>query len=286
MKKLIILALCISPAHSAVLWTDNFEGYNLAGPADNLETQSAGSWLTDPQNTAAIAVIANSGLPTSFGGKSLAVGGIDPGGATTTLGVAYALSPVEAGFDPETSAPFTELSFSADFILNSGTGGSLVDDFRLSFADLKGTELAALLFTQALDGAGAPLPGYATIVRGNVKQAYNTQVLIALNSGFRINLVMSPLLNKWSGSINELNIGPFSMFANVDLTQNAGPPVPEATIGSFAIDWMKKDGADEWGSNYLIADNFILQSQTPVPEPSVPLMISVFTLGAFLRRRR
>ena len=284
MKKLIILALCISPAHSAVLWTDNFEGYNLAGPADNLETQSAGSWLTDPEKTAAIAVIANSGLPTSFGGKSLAVGGIDPGGATTTLGVAYALSPVEAGFDPATSASFTELSFSADFILNTGTGGSLVDDFRLSFADLQGTELAALLFTRALDGAGVPLPGYATIVRSNVKQAYNTQVLIALNSGFRINLVMSPLLNKWSGSINELNSGPFSMFSNVDLTQNAGPPVPGATIGSFAIDWMKN--GSNWGSNYLIADNFILQSQTPVPEPSVPLMISVFTLGAFLRRRR
>ena len=284
MKKLIILALCISPAHSAVLWTDNFEGYNLVGPADNLETQSAGSWLTDPQNTTAIAVIANSGLPTSFGGKSLAVGGIDPGGATTTLGVAYALSPEATGFNPTASAPFTELSFSADFILNSGAGGSLVDDFRLSFEDLKGTELAALLFTQALDGAGAPVPGYATIVRSNVKQAYNTQVLIALNSGFRINLVMSPLLNKWSGSINELNSGPFSMFANVDLTQNEGPPVPEATIGSFAIDWMKN--GSNWGSNYLIADNFILQSQTPVPEPSVPLMISVFTLGAFLRRRR
>lgn len=283
MKKLIILALCISPAHSAVLWTDNFEGYNLAGPAD-LETQSAGSWLTDPANTAAIGVIANSGLPTSFGGKSLAVGGIDPGGATTTLGVAYALSPVQAGFDPVTSAPFTELSFSADFILNSGAGGSLVDDFRLSFADLQGTELATLLFTQALDGAGAAVPGYATIVRSNTKQAYNTQVLIALNSGFRVNLVMSPLLNKWSGSINDLNNGPFSMFSNVDLTQNEGPPAPEATIGSFAIDWMKN--GSNWGSNYLIADNFILQSQTPVPEPSVPLMISVFTLGAFLRRRR
>jgi hypothetical protein len=285
MKKLIALALGILPAHSAVLWTENFESYNTG--LDNLEDQSNGDWLTDPEATPAIAVLANSGLPSNFGGKSLAVGGLNPGGPATTLGVAYALSPVSAGFDPLESDPETELSFSVDLILNSGSGQSLVDDFRFSFTDLNGTELTTLLFTQALDGNGVAIDGFASVIRSNMggpSGVYNTQALISLNGAFTLNLVMSPLLNKWSGSIGIASGGSFSLFSNVDLTQNPGPPQPEATVGSFAIDWIK--GGNTFGDNFLIADNFLLQSQSPIPEPGTPLLISLSALGCILRRRR
>lgn len=286
MKLLIALALGILPAHSATLWTENFETYDVG--LDNLEDQSEGAWLTDPVATPAIAVLSNigSGLPSSFGGKSLAVGGLDTDGTEVTLGVAYALSPVAAGFDPAASDPETELSFSVDLILNSGSGQSLVDDFRFSFTDLNGTELTTLLFTQALDGNGDVNPGFASVIRSNMAAngVFNTQALISLNAAFTLNLVMNPLLNKWSGSISLLEGGSFSLFSNVDLTQNPGPPAPEATVGSFAIDWIK--GGASWGDNFLIADNFLLQSQVPVPEPGAPLLISLSALGCILRRRR
>ncbi len=285
MKRLIALAVGILPAHSAVLWTESFENYDTG--QNNLETQSGGAWLTDPQETESIAVIANSGLPSSFGSKSLAVGGVPTGGLETTLGVAYALSPEETAFDPVLYDPETELSFSADFILNTGAGSTtlLLDDFRLSFADLQGTELATLLFTQARNSNGDALPGFATVIRSNMNGVYNTQALISLNAAFTLNLVMSPLLNKWSGSIGVPgSSGSFSLFSNVDLTQNPGPPLPEATVGSFAIDWIK--GGTEWGDNYLVADNFALQSQTPIPEPGAPLLIAISAVGSLLRRRR
>jgi hypothetical protein len=286
MKKLVILALGILPAHSAVLWMENFEDYDTG--ISNLEDQSEGAWLTDPEGTTSIAVISNSALPANFGGKSLAVGGLDPGTAATTLGVAYALSPEAAGFDPVASSPKTELNFSADFILNTGgtTTTLLLDDFRLSFADLNGRELSTLLFTQARDGAGNLIPGSATIIRSNGAPGgvYNTQALISLNAAFSLNLVMNPLLNKWSGSIGIPTGGSFSLFSNVDLTQNPGPPVPDATVGSFAIDWIK--GGTSFGENYLTADNFLLQSQLPIPEPGAPLLISLSALGCILRRRR
>lgn len=286
MKKLIVLALGILPAHSAVLWTESFEAYDTG--IDNLEDQSGGDWWTDPEATPSIAVIPNSNLPASFGGKSLAIGGVDTGGLETTLGVAYALAPEAAGFDPVLQDPETELSFSADFILNTGGSSTtlLVDDFRLSFADLSGTELSTLLFTQARDGNGDVNPGFATIIRSNGTPTgvFNTQILISLNAAFTLNLVMNPLLNKWSGSVAIPGGGSFSLFSNVDLTQNPGPPAPEATVGSFAIDWIK--GGTSWGDNYLLADNFLLQSQVPVPEPGAPLLISLSALGCILRRRR
>jgi hypothetical protein len=285
MKKLIILALGILPAHSAVLWMEDFEAYDTG--LDNLEDQSGGDWLTDPEATPSIAVISNSGsgLSASFGGKSLAVGGLDPLTATATLGVAYALAPEAAGFDPLDEAPETELSFSADFILRPGGSSPtlLVDDFRLSFADLNGTELSTLLFTQARAGNGDVNPGFATIIRSNSAPGgvFNTQALISLNAAFTLNLVMNPLLNKWSGSVAIPGGGSFSLFSNVDLTQNQGT---EPTVGSFAIDWIK--GGASWGDNYLLADNFLLQSQVPVPEPGAPLLISLSALGCILRRRR
>jgi len=282
MKNLLFFTLAILPAHSTVLWTENFESYDLN--VDNLEAQSGGAWLTDPVETPAIAVVGNSALPSAFGGQSLAVGGLPTDDSEATLGVAYALSPVDAGFDPAASHPETELTFAVDLILNTGSGQSLVDDFRFSFTDLNGTELATLLFTQALDSNGDAIDGFATVIRSNMNDAFNTQALISLNAAFTLNLVMNPLLNKWSGSIGSLGGGSFALFANVDMTQNAGPPAPEATVGSFAIDWIK--GGTSWGDNFLVADNFLLQSQVPVPEPGVPLLLSSFALAAFVRRRR
>lgn len=282
MKKLLLSTLAVLPAHATVLLTENFESYDLG--FDNLEAQSGGAWLTDPVETPAIAVVGNSGLPVAFGSKSLAVGGLPTDDSEFTPGVAYALSPESAGFDPALSQPETELSFAVDLILNTGSGQSLVDDFRFSFTDLAGTELATLLFTQALDANGDAIDGFATVIRSNTNGVFNTQALISLNAAFTLNLVMNPLLNKWSGSIGSLGGGSFALFANVDMTQNPGPPAPEANVGSFAIDWIK--GGDNWGDNFLLADNFSIQSQVPVPEPGVPLMLSSFALAAFLRRRR
>lgn len=282
MKNLLALAFAILPAHATVLWTEDFESYDVG--VDNLELQSGGAWLTDPVETPAIAVIANTGLPATFGTKLLVVGGLPTDGSETNLGVAYALSPEVTGFDPLLSDPEVELSFTADLILNTGTGQSLTDDFRLSFTDLNGTELATLLFTQALDSNGDAIDGFATVIRSNGGGGvFNTQALISLNAAFTLNLVLNPQLNKWSGGIGAVGgTGSFALFANVDLTQNSGPPAPEANVGSFAIDWIK--GGENWGDNFLVADNFLLQSQ--VPEPSVPLMISSFALAALLRRRR
>lgn len=288
MKNLILASLAVMPAHSAtLLWTENFEGFD-AG-VNNLEEQSGGDWLTDPIETPAIAVIANtnSGLSASFGTKSLAVGGLPTDNSEVELGVAYALSPSASGFDPATSSPETELSFSVALVLNTGGGGSLVDDFRFSFTDINNIPLATLLFSQARDGSGDPVAGFATVIRSNmaaVGGVYDTQSLIPFNTEFTMNLVMSPLLNKWSGSITNDSGGSFSMFSNVDMTQNAGPPAPDSTIGSFTIDWIK--GGAEWGDNYLVADNFLLQSQAPIPEPGVPLMISVLAFASLLVRRR
>lgn len=278
MKKLILASLAVMPAHSAtLLWTEDFELFN-AG-VNNLETQSGGDWVTDPVATPAIAVVENSGLSASFGNKSLAVGGLPTDGSETELGVAYALSPLASGFVPATSSPETELSFSVALVLNTGTGGSIVDDFRFSFTDINNVALATLLFRQST------VPGYATVIRSNmaaVGGVYDTQALIAFNTEFTMNLVMSPLLNKWSGSITDGG-GSFSMFSNVDMTQNEAP-VPDSTIGSFTIDWIK--GGAQWGDNYLVTDNFLLQSQAPIPEPGVPLMISGLALASLLVRRR
>jgi hypothetical protein len=278
MKKLMLLTLGVLPAYSTVLWTEDFETYDVG--VNNLEAQSNGAWLTDPIETPAIAVIGNSGLPTSLGSKSLAVGGLPTDDSEVTLGVAYALSPTSAGFDPVAYDPEVELSFSVDLILNSGSGQSLVDDFRFSFTDLNGTELATLLFTQDAVEAGS-----ATVIRSNTAGVFATQALIPLNTAFTLNLVMNPLLNKWSGSLTPFDGSVVSLFANVDITQNpATDPAPEATVGSFAIDWIK--GGATWGDNFLLADNFTLQSQVPVPEPSVPVLASVFALAGILRRRR
>jgi hypothetical protein len=280
MKTLILASLAVMPAHSATLWSENFESFD-AG-VSNLEQQSNGAWLTDPVETSAIAVVLNDQLPTSFGGKSLAIGGVPTDGTEAELGVAYALSPEASGFDPATSAPETELSFSVALVLNTGTsaGGTLVDDFRFSFTDLNNVPLATLLLKQSAEA------GFATVIRSNMAEVggvFDTLARIPLNQAFTMNLVMSPLLNKWSGSLTT-DSGPVSMFSNVDMTRNEGPPVPNSTIGSFSIDWLK--GGDEWGSNYLVADNFLLQSQTPIPEPGVPLMISGLAVASLLLRRR
>ena len=280
MKTLILASLAVMPAHSATLWSENFESFD-AG-VSNLEQQSNGAWLTDPVETSAIAVVLNDQLPTSFGGKSLAIGGVPTDGTEAELGVAYALSPEASGFDPATSAPETELSFSVALVLNTGTsaGGTLVDDFRFSFTDLNNVPLATLLLKQSAEA------GFATVIRSNMAEVggvFDTLARIPLNQAFTMNLVMSPLLNKWSGSLTTGSVS-ISMFSDVDMTQNQGPPEPESTIGSFTIDWIK--GGDEWGSNYLVADNFLLQSQTPIPEPGVPLMISGLAVASLLLRRR
>jgi hypothetical protein len=282
MKKLILASLAVMPAHSATLfWTENFESFDTG--VNNLETQSSGDWVTDPVATPAIAVIANSPsspLFSSFGSKSLAIGGEPTDNTEMELGVAYALSPLNSGFDPATSSPETELSFSVALVLNTGTGGSLVDDFRFSFTDLNNIPLATLLLRQSGEA------GFATVIRSNmaaVGGVFDTQARIPLNTEFTMNLVMSPLLNKWSGSITT-GSGSVSMFSNVDMTRNDGPPEPDSTIGSFSIDWIKSGG--EWGSNYLVADNFLLQSQAPIPEPGVPLMISGLAVASLLLRRR
>ena len=281
MKTLILASLAVMPAHSAtLLWSENFESFD-AG-VSNLEQQSNGAWLTDPVETSAIAVVLNDQLPTSFGGKSLAIGGVPTDGTEAELGVAYALSPEASGFDPATSAPETELSFSVALVLNTGTsaGGTLVDDFRFSFTDLNNVPLATLLLKQSAEA------GFATVIRSNMAEVggvFDTLARIPLNQAFTMNLVMSPLLNKWSGSLTTGSVS-ISMFSDVDMTQNQGPPEPESTIGSFTIDWIK--GGDEWGSNYLVADNFLLQSQTPIPEPGVPLMISGLAVASLLLRRR
>jgi hypothetical protein len=285
MKELILALIIVVPAHSATLWTENFELFDVG--VDNLEQQSGGAWLTDPIGTSAIAVVANSGLPLSFGNKSLAVGGLPTDGTETLQGVAYALAPEVTGFDPVLSSPETELSFSVSLVLNTGSGAALADAFRLSFTDINNVALATLLFTQALDNNGDPVPGFATVIRSNMAQSggvFDTQSLITVNEPFTLNLVMSPLLNKWSGSIDTTGGAAFSMFSNVDMTLNEGPPQPDATVGSFSIDWLK--GGSQWGDNYLLADNFSLQSQIPIPEPGVPLMISGLALASLLVRKR
>lgn len=282
MKKLILSALVTLPAHAASLWTENFEGYNLAD--DNLETQSGGAWYTEPANTPAIAVLGGgSFLPVNYGGsfgnQSLVIGGVDPGVSAPDL--SFGVSPSAAGFVP--APPETELSFSVDLLLNTGSGQSLTDQFRFTFVDQSSPEvqLATLMFDNSDSG-------FATVIRGNMDPVdvgtFNTGARIPLNVAFTLNLVINPLLNKWSGSIDGV-----SMFANVDMTKattnlDGDPATPQADLGSFSVDWIK--GGTTWGDNYLVADNFSLQSQQPVPEPSVPVLASVFALAGILRRRR
>ena len=288
MKKLILSALATLPAHAASLWTENFEGYNLA--ANNLETQSNSAWYTEPANTPAIAVLGvGSILPVNYGGnfgsKALAIGGLDPQAHLDSedqdpvLDVSFGVSPTQAGFRPV--APNTQLRFSVDLLLNTGgSGQSLTDQFRFTFVDQSSPEvqLATLMFDNSDSG-------FATVIRDNMDPVdvgtFNTGARIPLNVAFTLNLVISPLLNKWSGSINGV-----SMFANVDMTKattnlEGDPAIPRADLGSFSIDWIK--GGTTWGSNYLVADNFSL---TAVPEPSVPVLASVFALAGILRRRR
>ena len=177
------------------------------------------------------------------------------------------------------------MSFSVDLLLNTGSGQSLTDQFRLTFVDQSSPEvqLATLMFDNSDSG-------FATVIRGNMNadpleaSTFNTGARIPLNVAFTLNLVINPLLNKWSGSIDGV-----SMFANVDMTKattNLGGDLatPRPDLGSFSVDWIK--GGANWGSNYLVADNFSLQSQQPVPEPSVPVLASVFALAGILRRRR
>jgi hypothetical protein len=280
MKKLILSALATLPAHAAIFWTENFEGYNLA--ANNLETQSSSAWYTEPANTPAIAVLGvGSIVPVNYGGnfgsKALAIGGVDPGGSPSDL--SFGVSPTQAGFRPV--APNTQLRFSVDLLLNTGgSGQSLTDQFRFTFVDQSSPEvqLATLMFDNSDSG-------FATVIRDNMDPVdvgtFNTSARIPLNVAFTLNLVISPLLNKWSGSINGV-----SMFANVDMTKATtnvlgATAAPRADLGSFSIDWIK--GGTTWGSNYLVADNFSL---TAVPEPSVPVLASVFALAGILRRRR
>lgn len=86
-------------------------------------------------------------------------------------------------------------------------------------------------------------------------------------------------LNKWSGSLTAAGSpSPLNLFSNVDMTAGAG----DSNLGGFDLVWMRN--GNDWGSNFMVADNLSLNSQ--VPETSSLLLISGSMIIGLLRRRR
>jgi hypothetical protein len=273
---LLFCSLFISlPAMSSVIWQENFESYNLS--LDNLEDQGVAAggaptrdWLTDPMNTPAIGVIATTGLgfPASFGSNVLAVGGIDPG-ETDSPGVSFLISPSAVFYSPTIELPGVRLDM--DMSLNSAGLGRLTDSFRLSFFDSELVELATITFS----------PGQNDLVavsRFNGTSVFNTQAILATDSVFSLELLINPVLNKWTGTIIPQVGSAFSIFANVDMTTQLN----EKDFGGFAIDWFKSS-SPSWGDNTLLVDNLVL---TAIPEPSTILLSSILSCMVILLRRR
>ncbi len=278
MKKIFTVALICSTAavQAASIWSDNFESYDTAG--SNLEAQNP-AWLTGPAATPSIAAFDNTtyDLPTSFGSVSLAVGGIAPSfGPDDESSVVYALSPAAASFIP--SGPLPVAHFTTDLILS--TLSTFTDSFRLSFFDGNIDQpqtLASLLFT------GSQTSGFS-IIRNNGTSdgTFDTGAALALNAAYTLDLTMNLDYMKWSATITPVGstATPIALFANVDFTGNTAA---QGDIGGFAIDWISSDGTN-WGDNYMVLDNMVLESA--VPEPSSSLLIALGGFACLTRRRR
>ncbi|MCX8496140.1 MAG: PEP-CTERM sorting domain-containing protein [Akkermansiaceae bacterium] len=273
MKKILTAALICSAAtaHAASIWSDNFESYDTS--ALYLETQNP-NWLTGPAGTESIAAFDNSAQnpPASFGTKSLAVGGVPPSfGSGDDTSVVYALSPQAASFIP--SGPLPVAHFTTDLILSIPT--TFTDSFRLSFFDGNSETLSSLLFTKSLTS------GFS-ISRNNGTSTFDTGAALSLNAAYTLDLTMNLDYMKWSATITPVGSTstPVALFANVDLTSNTAA---QKDIGGFAIDWISSDGTN-WGDNFMMLDNMVLESA--VPEPSSSLLIALGGFACLARRRR
>ena len=273
MKYALLFLVLQTTTNGALIWSSNFETDPVT--PDNLEGQN-GDWLTDPVGTSSIAVIANTGLgvPTTYGAKSLAIGGVAPVGETEA-GVAYVVSPVAALFTP--AGLVTEAVFSADMIFSSA--GNLTNDFLFTFFNSGNTDLARLLFTASTDNITV------AVYRSNTTAVTDTQFTFSRNTAVELKLVMNLELNKWTGTIGAAGAAnPITLFANVDMKAPAAPTTKD--LAGFQVSWLKRSPTDPWGDNYLILDNLSLTSQVPVPEPSSLLLVCGFSLVALLRRAR
>ena len=281
MKYALLFLVLQTTTNGALIWSSNFETDPVT--PDNLEGQN-GDWLTDPENTSSIAVIANTGLgvPATYGTKSLAIGGVAPealldedGNPLAPPEVAYVVSPVAALFTP--AGLVTEAVFSADMIFSSA--GNLTNDFLFTFFNSGNTDLARLLFTASTDNITV------AVYRSNTTAVTDTQFTFSRNTAVELKLVMNLELNKWTGTIGSAGAAnPITLFANVDMKAPAAPTTKD--LAGFQVSWLKRSPTDPWGDNYLILDNLSLTSQVPVPEPSSLLLVCGFSLVALLRRAR
>lgn len=274
MKLPAFLILLSLPASAAVIWQENFESYDTS--KTSLEDQNP-AWWTDPVGTDSIAVVANSSLN---GSKSLVVGRSAPVGETDP-GVSWALGPESTEFTP--APPEVELRFSVTLAFGAGPGQTaLQDNFLLSFSDQAAKPLSNIMFAPGL------VAGDISVYRGNFAPAgqtgtFDTQTIIGVGDSFTLDVVMNLLLNKWTATVST-GSNVFGLFANVDMTRN--PDATAQNLGAFNLDWQKAAGATQWGSNFMVADNFVMQSQVPVPEPGVPMLAAVCAMIGVLRRRR
>lgn len=274
----IFFALTAISAHGALVsWAENFESFDTS--KDALELQNP-DWWTGPIQTNAIAVISTAGqfTPTSFQTQSLAVGGVNPvfDPEDPNPNVAYLLAPLSASFSSPPAEPFAKFHF--DLLFSSGaTGNSMVDGFRINFADQANNAWGNLLFAPALEA------GTVTVYRYNNVDAFATGAIIPVNTGVSLDVVMDLASNKWTAVLTQIDTNDAtSLFANVDINADPGN-LPTADLGSFSIDWMKT--GETWDDNFMLVDNILLESMASVPEPGIFTLLSVFFTAMVCRRR-
>jgi|688.fasta_scaffold58195_2 hypothetical protein len=305
MKNILVLLALHTAVSATVIWTENFELYDTT--ILNLEDQALDGngnpiWLTDPIATQSIAAIDSApfALPSAFGDKVLAIGGLAPQGALFIPREVSVFSPAALNYTPAFGSEETELVLSMDMFFSAvdlnGLSPEITDSFRFSFFDKSDAALGSLLFTQGTNGFNV------SVLRDNLVSTFDTQFTLGSNTAVTLDLVMNLEFGKWSGSITPVGtLASVPLFADVDMTDPSFNPQPARELGSFQVAWIGLDkpvleqadpanpldsGNYNWGSNTLVLDNISLTSQVPIPEPSSALLLGGFSVLALFRRSR
>lgn len=274
-----VILLALPASASTVIWMENFESYDLN--LDNLEDQGNPAdpnrdWLTEPENTPAFAVIGTTGLglPSTFGNKVLAVGGVDPGPGAED---AYALSPSVVFHTPTVEDPSIRLTLDMAFLTETGLN-SITDTFRLALFDGNLLDFGRLNFVPSSSQAG-----FVEIWRFNGISAFNTGAMVSTGSAFTLELLVNTDINKWSAALSPVGGSTFPLFANVDINADSGTLEDvDGNFGGFGFDWIPLN--ESWGGNTLLVDN--LKVVATIPEPGTAMLSVLLGALALVRRRR